>query len=78
MTTLKLHLPDHLLKAVRDLAKQENISINQFIMLAVAEKISALGTEKYLNERGKRGSRDKFEQAMSKVPDVGLEERDRL
>ena len=33
MSTISLRLPDSLHKAVRDLAKQENVSINQFIVL---------------------------------------------
>ena len=56
--------------------KRENVSMNQFITLALAEKISALMTEEYLAERAGRGSRDKFERAMRNVADVELAERD--
>jgi predicted HicB family RNase H-like nuclease len=45
MGVLSLRLPDYLHKQVRELAKQEGVSINQFITLAVAEKMSALVTE---------------------------------
>ncbi len=37
-----------------------------------------LSTESYLEERAKRGSKVKFRQALSKVPDVEPEECDRL
>ena len=70
MSTISLKLPNSLHDQVRKLAKQENVSINQFITLALAEKISALVTEDYLAERASRGGRDKFEQAMAKVADV--------
>jgi len=70
MSTISLRLPSSLHNKVRELAKQENVSINQFITLALAEKISALVTEDYLAERASRGSRDKFEQAMAQVADV--------
>jgi len=70
MGTVNLRLPDSLHKQVRELARQENISINQFITLALAEKISALATEDYLEERAARGQRDRFEQALAKVADV--------
>jgi len=70
MSTISLRLPSSLHDKVRELAKQENVSINQFITLALAEKISALVTEDYLAERASRGSRDKFEQAMAQVADV--------
>ena len=70
MSTISLRLPDYLHTQVRELAKRENVSINQLITLALAEKISALLTEDYLTERASRGSRNKFEQAMAKVADV--------
>ena len=70
MGTVNLRLPDSLHGKIRELARQENISINQFITLALAEKISALATEDYLEERAARGQRDRFEQALAKVADV--------
>jgi hypothetical protein len=78
MSTISLRLPDSLHETVRKLAEQENVSINQFITLALAEKVSALATEDYLGERAKRGDRKKFEQALAKVPDVEPEAHDRL
>lgn len=78
MSTLSLRLPNHLHNNVRELAKQEGISINQFITLAVAEKMSALITEDYLEERAQRGSRAKYEAVLAKVPDVEPEEYDKL
>lgn len=78
MSTISLRLPDSLHKQVRKLAEKENVSINQLITLALAEKLSALMTEDYLGERAKRGSLNKFRRAMSKVPKVKPEERDRL
>lgn len=78
MSTLSVRLPESLHKNVRDLAKKEGISINQFVMLAVAEKMSALMTEEYLEERAKRGSREKYEAVLAKVADVEPPEYDRL
>ena len=54
------------------------MSINQLITLALAEKISALMTEEYLQERARRGSRAKFKRAMAKVADAEPDEQDRL
>jgi hypothetical protein len=78
MSTLSLRLPESLHKHVKELAEQEGISINQFVTTAVAEKMSALMTEDYLEQRAKRGSRKAFDAALKKVPDVASEERDRL
>ena len=78
MSTISLRLPNSLHETVRKLAKEEQVSINQFITLALAEKISALMTEDYILERAKRGDRTRFEAAMAKVADVEPEAHDRL
>jgi len=52
--------------------------MNQFIMLAIAEKIATLSTMNYLEERAKRGSREKFLAVLAKAPDVEPEEYDGL
>jgi hypothetical protein len=61
MSTISLRLPASLHKQVRKLAEKENVSINQLITLALAEKLSALMTEEYLEERAGRGSRKKIQ-----------------
>lgn len=78
MSTTSLRLPESLHKRVRELAKREDVSINQHIAMALAEKLSALMTVEYLEERIKRGSRRKFERAMPKVRDVKPEGWDAL
>jgi hypothetical protein len=78
MSTISLRLPESLHKSARKLAEKENISLNQLITVALAEKLSALLTEEYLEERAKRGSRRKFHQAIAKVADVEPEEWDRF
>ena len=74
MTTLSLRLPDSYHSMLKEITLKDKISINQFIVSAVAEKISALETQRYLEERGARGSRDKFLAVLAKVPDAEMEE----
>lgn len=78
MSTISLRLPESLHKRVKDLAKREGVSINQLVNSALTEKISALLTEEYLEERAKKGNRRKFEKALSKVKDVEPVENDRF
>lgn len=78
MSTISLRLPDSLHEGVRKLAKQDNISINQFVATALAEKMSALTTETYLVERAKCGNKKKFEHVLSKIKDVEPDENDAL
>ena len=78
MITISLRLPDSLHKQARELAEKEEISINQLIATALAEKISALATDDYLRERAARGSRQKFEKALQQVKDSLPAAEDRL
>lgn len=78
MSTISLRIPASLHEQARKLAEAEGTSINQFITLALAEKISALITEEYLSERASRGSRTGFERAMSKVEDIEPEAEDQF
>ncbi len=78
MSTISVRLPDSLHKKVKELAERDNVSINQFINSALAEKVSAFLTKEYLEERAKRGSREKFRKALSKVADVEPDEDDKL
>ena len=45
MSTLSLRIPNSLHEQIRQLAKREGISRNQFVASAAAEKMSALLTE---------------------------------
>ncbi|SNT24546.1 hypothetical protein SAMN05421770_10654 [Granulicella rosea] len=49
-----LQLQESLLKEALMLSKSEGVELNQFINVAVAEKISALRTVEYLRERAAR------------------------
>ena len=68
MSTLSLRLPNSLHRKLKELAASEGISINQLLATAAAEKISALTTEEYLNERAARGRKSKFKKVLRKVP----------
>ncbi|HVR95084.1 MAG TPA: toxin-antitoxin system HicB family antitoxin [Thermoanaerobaculia bacterium] len=78
MGTISLRLPDSLHKQIRRLAEEDGISINQFISTAAAEKLAALMTVDYLEERAKRGNREKFEAALAQLPEVEPEEYDKF
>jgi metal-responsive CopG/Arc/MetJ family transcriptional regulator len=78
MSTISITLPESLHKEAQALAQQENISVSQLIATALAEKVSALMTSEYLEERARRGSREKFERVLAKVRDVEPEEQDKL
>ena len=75
---MSVRIPDYLHKEVKKTAAEENVSINQFIMLALAEKISALNTESYLEARAQKGNRKDFLNVLAKAPGNEPEKFDRL
>lgn len=80
MSSLNLRLPEWLHREVRELSQRDRVSINQFVVLAVAEKIAVLRTLDYIEQRGQRGSRERFDRELQKVAEADGEpyEADRL
>ena len=70
MSALSLRLPNSLHERARELARREGVSINQLVSSALAEKMSALLTEEYLEARARRGSRARYRAALARVPAV--------
>ncbi len=68
MSALSLRLPESIHRHIREIAKKEGVSINQFISSAVSEKISALMTEDYLEKRAKRARKRDFRKILARVP----------
>ena len=68
MGALSLRLPESIHRHIRKIASSEGVSINQLISCAVTEKISAIMTEEYLNERAKRANIKAMEAVLNKVP----------
>src|SRR6185369_5817932 len=54
-SNVALRLQASILEEARRVSETEGVALNQFINVAVAEKLSALRTEEYFRERGERG-----------------------
>jgi predicted DNA-binding ribbon-helix-helix protein len=78
MSTLSVRLPTSIHRQLRELAQKEGVSINQLITTAVAEKMAALLTVDYLQERAGRGSRSRFDAALRKVASRSPRSEDHL
>lgn len=78
MSMMSLRLPKSMYGDLKDVAKAEGVSMNQFVTIAIAEKIASLNALDYLGKRAERGSREKLLAVLAKAPDVEPEEYDRL
>lgn len=62
-----VRVPDSLGASLKEYSKQDKVSVNQFILTAVAEKLSALKTEDMLFEMAKQGSREHAKSILKRV-----------
>ena len=70
MANLTLRLPRSTHDQLKTLAKHEGVSLNQLVLTAVAEKISALRSAHLFANLREPVSRAEFEAALARVPDV--------
>lgn len=79
-SNVALRLQESLLQEARRVAESEGVALNQFINVAVAEKLSALRTEEYFQERGTRGDVMRAKRVLKRagrgVPPVAGDELD--
>lgn len=70
MNALTIRLPKSLHQNIKELARKEGISVNQFIASAAAEKMASVLTVDFLRREAESGSRTAFERYLSAVPDA--------
>jgi uncharacterized protein (DUF1778 family) len=78
MTTLSIRVPDSLHRAIKELAAKDGYSMNQFLITAAAEKLSALETVDYLRHRAERANLVDFDRLLAMVPDAVPDAGDEL
>jgi len=70
MANYALRVPDSLMNYARQVAEEEHVSMNQFFVTAIAEKVSALKTEAYFRERQARGEMAGFDAWLAASPEA--------
>lgn len=78
MANYALRVPESLFEYARHVAEEEKVSMNQFFVTAIAEKVSALKTESYLRERMARGQDAAFDAWLDASPAAPTEAGDEL
>ena len=68
MSALSVRLRSSIHQHIREIAKAEGVSINQFVSSAVSEKISAIMTEDYLTGRANRAKKSDLRKILNDVP----------
>ena len=76
MTALTVRLPNSVHQKIKELAERDDISVNQFIASAAAEKMASVMTLDYLRSEAGKGKRSDFEHYLSRVPNAPADAND--
>ena len=66
LSTYPLRLPRSIRAGVERFSKEDGISINQFVSIAVAEKLAMIQAQAYFAERSARADMTAFDQLMQR------------
>lgn len=78
MTALTVRLPNSVHEKIKELAERDDISVNQFIASAAAEKMASVLTLDFLKAEAAKGSRKDFENYLARVPNAPPQNGDAL
>ncbi len=70
MTAFTIRLPNSVHQKIKELAARDDVSVNQFIASAAAEKMASVLTLDFLKAEAAQGKRSDFDHYLSRVPDV--------
>jgi hypothetical protein len=70
MKAIELNMPDDVFEKLENLASHDHQSVNAFALRKLEEFARALQDFRQLERRAQRGSREKFQAAMAKVPNA--------
>ncbi len=76
MTALTIRLPNSVHQKIKELAERDQISVNQFIASAAAEKMASVLTLDFLKSEAAKGRRSDFDHYMGKVPNASAQDGD--
>ncbi len=78
MSTYPLELPAELLEEAQELASKNQMSLKQWLILAINAKIAVEKTRQLLQSHAQNADYAKFDALLAKVPDVPPVEGDEI
>jgi len=70
MRQYALRMPHSLMQAARDCAERDNTSMNQFFVVAIADKIAALTTDQFFKDKAALSAEQFYLQILAKDRNV--------
>ena len=78
MKTIQVRVPDHIHSRLRELAKEEGISINSFIVSSISNEVIRQETRDFFRSAAANYDPKRFADALSAIPDAPVPESDEM
>ena len=78
MKTIQIRLPDHIHEKVRDLAREEGISMNNFVVSSVSNEVVRQETRDFFKQAAANFDPQAFAEALAAVSDAPVPEGDEI
>ena len=78
MKSLQVRLPDTVHRRAKELSREKQISLNQFIVTSISNEVTRQETRDFFRAAAERFDPDAFSNALAAVPDVPAEKKDQV
>lgn len=78
MSVVSLRLPNSLHETVKSLAKDDGVSINHYLTLAISERVAVQKYDRKLREYARGVTKEEAMNALDSVADVPADHHDKL
>ena len=78
MRALQVRLPDAIHERAKQFAREESVSLNQFIVTSISNEVIRQETRDFFRDAATKFDPDAFAEALDAVPDVPAERKDQV
>jgi predicted transcriptional regulator len=70
MSSYSLNLPNELLEEIQQVAQASQLSMDQWVLNAIAQKLESEKTQQLFQRYAQQADFERFDQILARVPDV--------
>ena len=78
MKTIQIRLPDHIHERIKELSKEEGISMNNFIVSSVSNEVVRQETRDFFKRASTNFDPEAFAEVLAAIPDAPIEDTDKI
>jgi len=78
MKAIQVRLPDHIHEKLKDLAKEEGISLNNFIVSSISNEVIRQETRDFFKKAAANFDPQAFAEVLVAIPDIPVTESDKI